>query len=39
MQTMMTSLKPVSSYNSMQICLNVVKYYFQQGLLLFQRYL
>ena len=33
---MMTSSKPVNPYNSLQICLNVAKYYFQFGLLLFQ---
>ena len=35
MQTVMTSSKPVNPYNSMQICLNVAKYSFQLGLLLF----
>ena len=33
---MMTSRKPVNPYNSMQICLNVGKNYFQVGLLLFK---
>ena len=36
MQTMITSSKPVNPHNSMQICLNDAKYYFQFGLLLFQ---
>ena len=35
---MMTSSKPVNPYNGMQICLNVAKYYFEFGLLLFQRH-
>ena len=36
---MMTSSKSVNPYNSMQICLNVAKHYFQLGFLLFQRLL
>ena len=28
---MMTSSKPVNPYNSMQICLNAAKHYFQLG--------
>ena len=32
---MMTSSKSVNPYNSMQICLNVAKHYFQFGQLLF----
>ena len=36
---MMTSSKPLNPYNSKQIFLNVAKYYFQFGLLLFQRHI
>ena len=35
----MTSSKPSNPYTSKQICLNVAKYYFQFGLLLFWRHL
>ena len=38
MKTMMMSSKLVNPFNSMQIFLNVAKYYFQLGLLLFQRH-
>ena len=33
---MMTSSKPVNPYNSMQICLIVVKYFFQFGFFYFK---
>ena len=39
MQTMMTSSKPVNSHNSIQIRLNIAKYYFQLRFLLFQSHL
>ena len=38
MKTMIALSKPVNPYNSMQIYLNVAKYYFRFELLLFQRH-